>query len=113
MNCINIALFYVIDYNELWKRGNKMIKRYKKNEIEDLVKILKNEGVISVPTDTVFHSMFVLFSAFFCYQFTVVSETSLSIFSCDNTASNFRVNVQCIEHHFSIFPRFIGFKAST
>ena len=31
-----------------------MIKRYKKNEIEDLVKILKNEGVISVPTDTVF-----------------------------------------------------------
>ena len=54
MNCINIALFYVIDYNELWKRGNKMIKRYKKNEIEDLVKILKNEGVISVPTDTVF-----------------------------------------------------------
>ena len=54
MNCINIALFYVIDYNELWKRGNKMIKRYKKNEIENLVKILKNDGVISVPTDTVF-----------------------------------------------------------
>ena len=31
-----------------------MIKRYKKNEIEKLVKILKNDGVISVPTDTVF-----------------------------------------------------------
>ena len=31
-----------------------MIKRYKKNEIENLVKILKNDGVISVPTDTVF-----------------------------------------------------------
>lgn len=31
-----------------------MIKRYKKNEIEKLVKILKNDGVISMPTDTVF-----------------------------------------------------------
>lgn len=31
-----------------------MIKRYKKSEIEKLVKILKNDGVISVPTDTVF-----------------------------------------------------------
>ena len=31
-----------------------MIKRYKKNEIENLVKILKDDGVISVPTDTVF-----------------------------------------------------------
>ena len=31
-----------------------MIKRSKKNEIEKLVKILKNDGVISVPTDTVF-----------------------------------------------------------
>ena len=31
-----------------------MIKRYKKNEIENLIKILKNDGVISVPTDTVF-----------------------------------------------------------
>ena len=31
-----------------------MIKRYKKNEIEKLVEILKNDGVISVPTDTVF-----------------------------------------------------------
>ena len=31
-----------------------MIKRYKINEIEKLVKILKNDGVISVPTDTVF-----------------------------------------------------------
>lgn len=31
-----------------------MIKRYKKNEIEKLVKILKKDGVISVPTDTVF-----------------------------------------------------------
>lgn len=31
-----------------------MIKRYKQNEIEILVEILKNDGVISVPTDTVF-----------------------------------------------------------
>ena len=31
-----------------------MIKRYKKDEIEKLVKILKKDGVISVPTDTVF-----------------------------------------------------------
>lgn len=31
-----------------------MIKRYKQNEIEELVKILKNDGVISVPTDTVY-----------------------------------------------------------
>ena len=31
-----------------------MIKRYKQNEIEKLVEILKNDGVISVPTDTVF-----------------------------------------------------------
>lgn len=34
-----------------------MIKRYKQNEIEILVKILKNDGVISVPTDTVFRIM--------------------------------------------------------
>lgn len=31
-----------------------MIKRYKQNEIEKLAQILKNDGVISVPTDTVF-----------------------------------------------------------
>ena len=31
-----------------------MIKRYTENEIDKLVKILKNDGVISVPTDTVF-----------------------------------------------------------
>ena len=31
-----------------------MIKRYKENEIEKLVKILKKDGVISVPTDIVF-----------------------------------------------------------
>lgn len=31
-----------------------MIKRYKSNEIDELAKILKNNGVISVPTDTVF-----------------------------------------------------------
>ena len=31
-----------------------MIKRYKKSEIKKLAKILKNDGVISVPTDTVF-----------------------------------------------------------
>lgn len=30
-----------------------MIKRYKEDEIEKLVQILKNDGVISVPTDTV------------------------------------------------------------
>lgn len=31
-----------------------MIKRYNQDEIEELVKILKTDGVISVPTDTVF-----------------------------------------------------------
>lgn len=31
-----------------------MIKRYKKNEINELAYILKNDGVISVPTDTVY-----------------------------------------------------------
>ena len=31
-----------------------MIKRYKKTEIDELVYILKNDGVISVPTDTVY-----------------------------------------------------------
>lgn len=31
-----------------------MIKRYKQTEIEKLVEILKNDGVISVPTDTVY-----------------------------------------------------------
>ncbi len=31
-----------------------MIKRYEKNEIAKLAKILKNDGIVSVPTDTVF-----------------------------------------------------------
>ena len=31
-----------------------MIKRYKQTEIEELAEILKSNGVISVPTDTVF-----------------------------------------------------------
>ncbi len=31
-----------------------MIKRYKKNEIDELADILKRDGVISVPTDTVY-----------------------------------------------------------
>ena len=31
-----------------------MIKRYKTDQINELVKILKNDGVISVPTDTVY-----------------------------------------------------------
>ncbi len=31
-----------------------MINRYKQTEIDELVKILKNDGVISVPTDTVY-----------------------------------------------------------
>ena len=31
-----------------------MVKRYKQTEIEEIVKILKNDGVISVPTDTVY-----------------------------------------------------------
>ena len=31
-----------------------MIKRYKQTEIEKLAEILKNDGVISVPTDTVY-----------------------------------------------------------
>lgn len=31
-----------------------MIKRYKENEIEEIVKIIREDGVISVPTDTVY-----------------------------------------------------------
>lgn len=31
-----------------------MVKRYKENDIEELVRILRNDGVISIPTDTVF-----------------------------------------------------------
>ena len=31
-----------------------MIKKYKSNEIKDLVEILRNDGVIAVPTDTVY-----------------------------------------------------------
>lgn len=31
-----------------------MIKRYKQTEVDELVKILKSDGVISVPTDTVY-----------------------------------------------------------
>ncbi len=31
-----------------------MIKRYKESEIEELAKILKKDGIISVPTDTVY-----------------------------------------------------------
>ena len=31
-----------------------MIKRYKENDIDELVKILKRDGAISVPTDTVY-----------------------------------------------------------
>ncbi len=31
-----------------------MVKRYKENEIEELADILKNDGVICVPTDTVY-----------------------------------------------------------
>ncbi len=31
-----------------------MIKRYKQTEIEKIAEILKNDGVISVPTDTVY-----------------------------------------------------------
>ena len=30
------------------------MKRYTKNQIKELTKILKNDGVISVPTDTVY-----------------------------------------------------------
>ena len=31
-----------------------MIRRYKENEVEQLANILKDNGVISVPTDTVY-----------------------------------------------------------
>ena len=31
-----------------------MVKRYKQNDIKELVNILKNDGVICVPTDTVY-----------------------------------------------------------
>lgn len=30
------------------------MRRYKESEIEELVEILKNDGIISVPTDTVY-----------------------------------------------------------
>jgi L-threonylcarbamoyladenylate synthase len=36
------------------KRGTLMIRRYKENEVEQLADILRNDGVISVPTDTVY-----------------------------------------------------------
>ena len=36
------------------KRGVLMIKRYKENEVEQLADILRNDGIISVPTDTVY-----------------------------------------------------------
>ena len=51
---------FLLNYFVLWiimhyeKEENKMIKRYKQDEIDKLVQILKNDGVISVPTDTVF-----------------------------------------------------------
>lgn len=31
-----------------------MIRRYNENEIDELASILKNDGIISVPTDTVY-----------------------------------------------------------
>ncbi len=31
-----------------------MVRRYKENEVQELVNILKNDGVISIPTDTVY-----------------------------------------------------------
>ena len=31
-----------------------MVKRYNKNQIQEIAKILNNDGVISVPTDTVY-----------------------------------------------------------
>ena len=36
------------------------MKRYNKNEIDKLAEILKNDGVISVPTDTVFGVLHIL-----------------------------------------------------
>lgn len=49
-----MKVYYRINNNTEMKEAIKMIKRYKQNEIEKLVEILKNDGVISVPTDTVF-----------------------------------------------------------
>lgn len=49
-----MKVYYRINNNTEVKEAIKMIKRYKQNEIEKLVEILKNDGVISVPTDTVF-----------------------------------------------------------
>lgn len=39
---------------KLHGNGVKYMKRYKQNEIDELAEILKNDGVISVPTDTVY-----------------------------------------------------------
>ena len=33
---------------------SNMVKRFKQTELDEIVKILKNDGVISVPTDTVY-----------------------------------------------------------
>ena len=33
---------------------DNMVKRYNKNQIQEIAKILNNDGVISVPTDTVY-----------------------------------------------------------
>lgn len=49
-----MKVYYRINNNTEVKEATKMIKRYKQNEIEKLLEILKNDGVISVPTDTVF-----------------------------------------------------------
>ena len=49
-----MKVYYRINNNTEVKEATKIIKRYKQNEIEKLVEILKNDGVISVPTDTVF-----------------------------------------------------------
>lgn len=36
------------------KKGKHIMKRYKQNETDELAEILKRDGVISVPTDTVY-----------------------------------------------------------
>lgn len=43
--------------------------------------------------NNVFHAVFILFPAFFGFQFPVVSETPLAIFRCDNTTANIGMNI--------------------
>lgn len=48
-----MILLYTINFKLKYEEGVKM-KRYTENQLDELAEILKHDGVISVPTDTVF-----------------------------------------------------------